>query len=72
MSRKSTATSHFKNMPCKYCGKPMAVGSNTRNKPWHLECGITATVDNARQMYDRSGPAYDRWVMAMARWVDTL
>lgn len=49
---------------CPDCGKPhrkrAPAGSVNRCHP----CNIVYAADVARQMHEKSGPAYQRWVMA--------
>lgn len=68
MSRPSVAKVRFKEMPCAECGKPMRVGSNTRNLPQHLECGIKKAQVNMVQLKEHSGPYYERWRRGMQRF----
>lgn len=65
-----TATQRIKVMLCRDCNKPMNVGTNTRNRPRCLECAGKLVIDNAIQMHEKSGPAYDRWRLAMAKAVE--
>jgi hypothetical protein len=67
-----TATQRFKSMPCKYCDQPMAVGSNTRNAPYHLECAISTMKKNAESLHQKQGAEYERWKKAMLRFSETL
>lgn len=65
-----TATVRTKVMPCRSCGKDMIVGSNTRNMPRHLECGIKTMIENMQQMQSKSGPNYDRWLSGMYSFLE--
>lgn len=51
-----------KQMPCRECGEPMTVDIAKQNPPRCVECGIAAAASAARQMHERSGPAYARWL----------
>jgi hypothetical protein len=60
----------FKHMPCKHCGIMMEVGANRHKEPAHLECGIALAVEVSRQMREKSGPYYERWLNAMTQALD--
>lgn len=55
-----------KEMPCRGCGRPMTVDVQTRNSPRCLDCGVGAAVAAARQMHDKAGPAWERWLASNA------
>lgn len=67
-----TATTRLKTMECRVCHKPMQVGSNTRNEPRCLSCGIQAGTDAMVQMQRKSGPYYERWLNGMRSFNETL
>jgi len=56
-------------MPCKRCGVNMQVGVRTKKQPRHVECGVLDAQDAARQMHEKSGPAWDKWLEAQPRAV---
>lgn len=56
----------FKYMACKHCSKPMKVGNKRRNSPSHTECGIGIAIEVQRQMANKSGPYYERWLNSQA------
>lgn len=60
----------YKYMPCRYCEEPMLVAERRKKLPKHTECGIRIMMDNADQIANKSGPAYDRWRAGMANWID--
>lgn len=57
----------FKHMPCRKCGKLILVGIRARKRPIHIECGIEESIEAARQMREKRGPYYDRWLHSMER-----
>ncbi len=61
----STAKTRFKTMVCRVCEKPMQVGSNTRNAPRCIECGLGAATQSMIQMKMHSGPYYDQYLAGM-------
>lgn len=67
-----TATIRTKVMPCRACAKPMEVGSNTRNAPRCLKCGLTEGNASIVQMHEKSGPYYERWKMGMSAFLESL
>ncbi len=67
MPHRSIAVTRTKQMPCKYCDKPVTVGRNTRKAPHHLECSIRVAVENMQQLKAKSGPCYEKWLDGMRR-----
>lgn len=59
---KSVAKIRTKQLPCSGCGALMTVGSNTRNKPRCVECGVKAFRENQESMRSHSGPSWDKWL----------
>lgn len=51
-----------KAMPCRTCGEPMMVGVRTRKSPQHLECSLHNMSEAMRQMQNKSGPYYEKWL----------
>lgn len=54
-----------KKLPCPRCGDGIEVSIRTQNAPLHLECAIKNSLDNARQIKEKRGPYYDRWLAGM-------
>lgn len=46
----------------------MTVGSNTRKAPRCFECGINAYMKSQREMANRSGPTFDRWLAGVMKF----
>ena len=64
-------TSGVKVMECKYkCGNMFVVSKRTKNAPHHMACGIMAAMQCIQQLHDHQGPYWDRWLRAMATWVE--
>lgn len=61
-----------KQMPCRKCGEPITVGIRTKNQPRHIMCGVEEMQDAIRQMHDKSGPYYDRWVAGQVLYLQRL
>lgn len=61
------ATKRFKGMACEKCGSTVQVGSRRKEAILCLECRIDRMGDCATQMYNRSGPYYDKWVQGMIK-----
>jgi hypothetical protein len=55
-----------KQVPCRGCGEPITVGIRTRIQPRCIMCGVREAHAAARQMHERSGPYYEKWVQSMA------
>ncbi len=51
-----------KTLECARCHKPVVKPYRFHRTPYHLECGILEAADAARQMRQKSGPYYDRWL----------
>ena len=67
---RTVAKTRTKQMACRECGEPITVGSNTRNQPRCLRCGIQAGTDSIVQISRCAGPYFERWLqgcMARAR-----
>lgn len=62
----------YKYMPCRYCQGMMVVGNKRKKTPAHIECGVDVAQNNLRQIHERKGPYYDRWLQAQARAVERL
>lgn len=53
---------------CVSCPNTTTVGIKTR-KPYRcFQCGLQAMMDYQRQMHERSGPLYEKWLARMAGW----
>lgn len=63
----SRNTQPTKQMPCSGCGKPQTVNAQVTSPPRCFECGLQAAIDAARQMREKSGPYYDRWLASNGR-----
>lgn len=64
--------SRYKQMPCRHCGVMMTVGIQKRKAPAHLECSIEFSIENARQIREKSGPYYDRWLQGQRNYLENL
>jgi hypothetical protein len=62
----------YKQMPCRHCHKPMQVGIRKRNAPAHFECSLRITIDNQRQIAEKSGPYYDKWLAGQRAYLERL
>lgn len=69
MLQRSPAT---KEMDCRECGKPIGVDIQTVNPPRHFECGITAAVRAMREMHDKKGTTYDRYVNGVRAYAERI
>lgn len=72
MPHRSIARVRFKIMPCRDYNAPMRVGANTKNAPRCVECGIAALSENIRQMTQKNGPAWDKYVAGTRRWNERI
>jgi hypothetical protein len=70
--RLSADQSQFKYMPCRYCGKPMKVTARKRKLPSHVECGITVAIEVQRQIHEKKGPHYDKWLAGQLAYLERL
>ena len=61
-----------KMMPCKYCNELMKVGIRQRKLPHHFECSLKVQVDNMRQISEKNGPYYDRWLAGQRNYLERL
>lgn len=62
----------YKYMPCRYCAEPMLVGIKKRNAPGHVQCGVLVAAANMRQIAEKKGPYYDRWLAGQANYLSRL
>lgn len=61
-----------KQMPCRGCGEPITVGIRTRIQPRCIQCGVQESAIAMRQMSEKSGPYYDRWLAGMALFAQRI
>lgn len=66
-SEANAIMARYKTMPCRKCTKPMTVGIRTRKAPIHVECGIEEAIQAAKQMREKKGPYYEKWLASMAK-----
>ena|SRR5215469_7800921 len=59
---RTVAKSRTKQLPCSECGTLLTVGSNTRKAPRCVECGLARMTETQRQIAEKSGPEYDKWL----------
>lgn len=72
MSDTPKAPPGFKYMPCRFCEKPMLVGAKRYKPPAHIECSTAVQMDNIRQMNEKKGPFYDKWLEGQLKYLETL
>lgn len=70
--KQPTAPSGYKYMPCRYCKEPMLVGIKKSNAPGHVSCGVKVAQANMRQIAEKKGPYYDRWLQGQLRYLENL
>jgi NMD protein affecting ribosome stability and mRNA decay len=62
----------FKYMPCRHCGKSVVTGAKRVRTVAHVECSMKVATDNVRQIHDKKGPYYDRWLAGQAAYLTRL
>lgn len=67
-----SAPDGYKYMPCRYCGETMLVGVRKRNSPGHLECGVSVAYANVKQIHEKKGPYYDKWLAGQRAYLERL
>lgn len=72
MRTRVRASERFKVMECRVCGCAVSVGSNTRNAPRCVECGVKAYEESAHSMASHSGQAWQAWLAGYRAFLDRL
>lgn len=57
-----------KTMECNRCHEPVQKPFRFYRRAYHEECGILEASDAARQMANKSGPYYERWLETKGRY----
>lgn len=58
----------YKTVKCVSCENTTTVGIKTRKDYRCFECGLKAMMDAQRQMHNKSGPIYNKWLARMIEW----
>lgn len=52
---------NYPRKPCPYCGQ-MAYGNDRTLRGYHRACSKAAQMEALRQMHEKSGPIYERYL----------
>lgn len=55
---------------CEECGKPCNRRKGKSGRKLCAECGISHGLTSVREMVDKSGPTWDRYLAGMSRYVE--